>query len=69
MFKTVHIGYELHYGVLAPRVGINQGYLTAGLGVNLPVLQLDLSTYGEEASLNVGGVEDRRFALRLGLHI
>jgi hypothetical protein len=69
MFKTVHLGFELHHGVLSPRVGINQGYLTAGLGLDLPVLSLDLATYGEETSLNVGGIEDRRIALRLGLHI
>jgi hypothetical protein len=69
LFRTVHLGGEMHYGLISPRLGLNQGYISAGLGVDLKFLQIDLATYGEETSLNVGGAEDRRYAIRLGFQI
>jgi len=68
LFRTLHLGGELAVkDWVYLRAGINQGYLACGVGFDLPVLKLDLSTYGEEMSLNAGGMEDRRYALRLGL--
>lgn len=69
LFRTVHLGGEVRYGVLSPRLGLNQGYFTGGLGVNLKVLTLDLATYGEEMGLNVGSMEDRRYVVRLAFQI
>ncbi len=69
LFRTVHLGGETRFGILLPRVGINQGYLAAGLGIDLKLLTLDFATYGEEISLNVGGREDRRYAFRLALQL
>lgn len=69
LFRTVHIGAETHYGILAPRLGLNQGYISAGLGVDLRFVQIDFATYGEELSLNVGGLQDRRFAVKLAFQI
>jgi hypothetical protein len=69
-FRLVHFGGE--FGVkdhLYLRAGVNQGYLCAGVGFDLPLLKIDLSTYGEEMSLNAGGQEDRRYALRFGLSL
>ncbi len=68
-FRLIHLGGEAHYGVLAARLGINQGYLSAGIGIDTRVVHLDLATYGEEMTLNAGGMEDRRIAFSLGLHI
>ena len=68
-FKTLHIGGEARYGILAPRLGINQGYWCLGLGLDLKIFTLDLATYGEEMGLNVGSIEDRRIALRLAFQI
>lgn len=68
-FRTFHLGAEGHFGVLMPRVGINQGYLCLGLGLDLPVFNFELATYGEEMSLNPGGLGDRRYAVRIGLNI
>jgi hypothetical protein len=65
LFRLVHIGAETHWSVLAIRAGINQGYFTAGLGVDLRFFTLDLSTYAEEMSLNPGGFGDRRYAVRI----
>lgn len=69
LFKTLHIGGETHYGLTSIRLGINQGYLTAGFGFALKIVNIDLATYGEEMSLNAGGLEDRRFALKLEFQI
>ncbi len=68
-FRLIHFGGEVNYGILAPRAGINQGYLSAGLGINMPIMTLDFATYGEEMTLNPGGIEDRRYAVQVGFHI
>lgn len=67
--RLLHMGAETRYGVLLPRLGINQGYFTAGLGFDLKFFQLDLATYGEEMTLNPGGWEERRYAARIAFEI
>ncbi len=69
IFRTIHLGGETHLKFLAVRGGINQGYLCGGLGLDFKFIQIDASTYGEELSLNSGGYEDRRYALRLAFQI
>jgi hypothetical protein len=70
LFRLLHLGGELGIkDYIFLRAGVNQGYLTAGVGFDLPILKLDLSTYGEEMSLNAGGQEDRRYVLHLGFSI
>lgn len=70
IYRTLHMGTEIKpWGFLALRGGINQGYLSAGIGFDLPLIDLELATYGEEMSLNTGGKEDRRYVLRLGIAI
>jgi len=70
IFRTLHMGTELKpWGFLAIRGGVSQGYLSAGLGLDFPLLDLEFATYGEEMSLNVGGKEDRRYVARIGLSI
>lgn len=68
--KKTHFGAEGKLSrVFSLRLGLNQGYATAGLGVDLPVVKLDFSTYGEELSGNSGQREDRRFAFRLAFEL
>lgn len=69
IFRLFHFGMEGKYGLFKPRFGINQGYLAGGFGFNFGIFQADVATYGEEMSLNSGGLEDRRIALRLALEI
>ena len=65
-WKHVNIGVEAPLcGWFIPRVGIHQGYLTAGFGVNLRALRLDFATYAEELSSSPGRLGSRRVALRL----
>ena len=70
MFRLLHLGAELNYwNYFFFRAGVNQGYLTGGIGLDFPGLKIDFATYGEEMSLNVGGREDRRYAVRVGISI
>lgn len=70
LFRLLHMGGELGLtDTFFLRTGLNQGYFSLGFGLDLPILKFDLSTYGEEMSLNTGGKEDRRYALRLGFSI
>lgn len=70
-WKKFHFGGETHFlgKLLAVRAGFNQGYVTGGVGVDLPIVKIDLATYGEEMGSNTGMVEDRRIALRLSFDI
>lgn len=74
--KSVSFGKRLHMGgetkltkVVSFRAGLNQGYPTAGIGFDLPVLKIDLSTYGEELAADAGQLEDRRYILRLAFEL
>lgn len=69
-WKKFHLGAETHLtSILAFRAGFNQGYPGAGVGIDLPVLKIDVATYGEELGSNAGQLEDRRVALRLAFEI
>lgn len=70
-FKKLHFGGETHlFGdLLAVRAGFNQGYVGGGLGLDLPVVDLDFATYGEEMGALTGTLQDRRFAFRLSFNI
>jgi hypothetical protein len=51
--KSLHIGFEFDWSVFswwkgAYRVGLNQGYMTAGISALLFTFNLDLVTYGED---------------------
>ena len=70
LFRTIHMGAEtriLH--ILRPRIGFNQGYLSAGCGLDLKILEIDAATWGEELSLNPGQLQDRRYGVRVALQL
>jgi hypothetical protein len=62
--KKVHLGVEMPIGRLSLRTGINQGYLTAGVGLNLSFIKLDFATYGEETGGSTNQ-QSRRYALTM----
>ena len=66
-FKKMNFGVEMPIGRLALRAGFHQGYVTAGLGINLRYFKLDFATYGEELGDAPGRLESRRFALTLAI--
>jgi hypothetical protein len=66
--KRLHAGLEVQLPILlAARVGVNQGYFTAGATVDFWVLKLDVATYGEEVGVGAGQKEDRRYVAQLTL--
>jgi len=69
IFRLLHMGGETHWKSIALRLGLNQGYLGGGIGFDFFYFNLDLTTYGEEMSLNTGGLEDRRYTFDIGLHL
>jgi hypothetical protein len=69
IYKLLHLGGETRWKVFALRAGLNQGYLSGGLGIDLHYLSLNIATYGEELGLNAGTFEDRRYTFDIGLHI
>jgi hypothetical protein len=62
IWKHVNFGVEVPIGWFYLRGGIHQGDFTAGLGVDLNVIRLDVATYAEEDFLNPGEVTSRRVA-------
>jgi hypothetical protein len=69
IFRTIHLGSEARWKRIDIRAGINQGYLCGGLGFDLKIFKLNLTTYGEEMGLNTGSMEDRRVGMDLGFEI
>jgi hypothetical protein len=69
-YRTLHMGMEARFAsIFLGRVGINQGYFAAGVGIDLSVLTIEAATYGEELGLNTGDMQDRRYALRVALQL
>jgi len=65
-FKKVHLGTEAWlFKFFGLRGGINQGYLTFGLSLAIPIMQIDFFTYGEELGQSTGSKGDRRIGLQL----
>ena len=65
LFRTIHLGTEIWWEIIAARVGLYQGYPTWGLGIDAGVFQLDIASYVEEMGLNVGTDPDHRYAVEI----
>lgn len=64
--KHLNFGVEMPMnGWFSTRLGIHQGNLAAGIGMNLRAVRLELATYAEEVFLGPGRMTDRRVALTL----
>ncbi|MEK7355566.1 MAG: hypothetical protein AAB250_03910 [Bdellovibrionota bacterium] len=61
MGKKLHLGVEVSLPLIDIRAGLNQGYYTLGVGMNLGVLRADVATYGVELGEYPGQLEDRRY--------
>lgn len=66
--KKVHLGGELSVlDMIGMTGGLNQGYPTAGLYLDVYLLRIDLGFYTEEVGERVGTRPDTRYFLRLKL--
>ncbi|CAM6001623.1 unnamed protein product [Sphagnum balticum] len=65
--KKIQAGIEITMPLLSLRGGFNQGYYTAGAGVDFKYLRIDAATYGEELDTYPGAT--RRPALCFAIHL
>lgn len=63
--KKLHMGVEISLPAIDLRAGLNQGYYTAGVGLNMGLMRLDAATYGVELGAYPGQLEDRRYVAQL----
>jgi hypothetical protein len=63
--KRLRMGVEVKFPwVLSVRMGLYQGYYTAGVTLDGVFVRLDALTYAEEIGAYAGQTRDRRFNLR-----
>lgn len=67
--KKLHLGTELSLPFLDLRGGINQGYATYGVGMNLLFLRFDVASYTEEMGAYPGQSPQNRIELGLSLDL
>jgi hypothetical protein len=66
--KRIHLGLEYSLNkIIRLRTGINQGYMTYGVGLEEKHVQFDVLTYAEEIGNYSGQLRERRYLLRLGV--
>lgn len=69
-FTKLNIGAEVKFPkILALRAGLSQGYLAAGIGVDLWIVNVDFATYAEEVGQFSREDGNRRYALSLNMGI
>jgi hypothetical protein len=70
--KRLHMGVEADFGFMSARAGFNQGYWTLGSTIALlPLIDLDLVTYGEEQGVIAGQNGSRYYlvGLKIGMDL
>ncbi len=66
--KRLHLGFEYRFtDALSLRAGLNQGYLTYGVGYEKKNIQVDLLSYAEEIGSYAGQTDSRRYLFRVGV--
>ncbi len=72
--RALHVGFEFDWSVTTwwrghYRVGLNQGYYTAGISAMLFIFNLDFATYGEEVGSYSQPKENRIYMAKLNIDI
>jgi hypothetical protein len=72
--KGLHLGFEFDWRMFSwwrgqYRVGLNQGYLTAGMSALFTYFNLDLVTYAEDVGTRTNPRESRKFEVRMNIDI
>jgi hypothetical protein len=62
-----HLGAEFRYWFLRFRGGAYQGYPTAGLGIDIPLLKLDFAYYGREIGAQAGDHRQDNYVASLAI--
>lgn len=67
--NKIHLGVEIDMPILDIRAGFNQGYYTAGAGLDFGLFRFDVATYGVELGEYPGQREDRRYVLQFTMEL
>lgn len=59
--KKLHFGTEASYGPLDVRAGLNQGYLTYGVGIDLALIEIDATYFTNELGAYSGQIRNDRY--------
>ncbi len=65
--RHTHLGAEFRYWFLRFRGGAYQGYPTAGLGLDIPLLKLDFAYYGREIGAQAGDKRQDMYVASLAI--
>lgn len=63
--KKLHLGTEMSLGPLDLRAGVNQGYITYGVGIDLWLFQLDAAAYATELGTYASQARSDRYNVSL----
>ncbi|MFN0118620.1 MAG: hypothetical protein ACKVQC_10060 [Elusimicrobiota bacterium] len=63
----MHMGAEFRYWFLRFRGGASQGYPTAGLGLDIPILKIDYAFYSRELGELAGDIREENHIISLAL--
>lgn len=71
--KSFHLGFEFDWAVAswwkgAYRIGVSQGYMTAGLSALFAVFNLDLVTYSEDVGYYDHPKENRMYLVKMNIN-
>lgn len=67
--KKLHLGVEFDLPLISLRAGLNQGYYSAGVGLDMGIIAVDAATYGVELGEYPGQLEDRRYVVQLKIQL
>ena len=69
-WNLIHVGAELKMlGILSVRAGLNKGWLSAGAGINLMVIEVNAAAFTEELGGNPGAQGRSGLAVSAALHL
>ncbi|MCB0422195.1 MAG: hypothetical protein KDD61_14450, partial [Bdellovibrionales bacterium] len=69
LMKKINLGFEFGLPLIDLRAGFSQGYWTAGVGMGLGPLQVDIASYAAELGDKNTTLEDRRYLLQATIEL
>jgi len=67
--RKINFGVEFDLPIIDIRGGFREGYWTAGAGINLGLLHVDVASYGVELGEYPGQIEDRRYVASVSIEL
>ncbi|MCC2678705.1 MAG: hypothetical protein K0R29_1281 [Pseudobdellovibrio sp.] len=67
--KKIHLGTELSFGPIDLRAGINQGYVTYGVGLDLWFFEIEAASYATELGTYAGQERSDRYNVSITLEL